>query len=271
MDVSDEELATEVDRAVCETRVALGRLALQRCLTPALMGLSTLLDRMEVAVITRPGDSAFELVQEEGCEAVYFRVHVLRSIFVAMASFAAEIGDMDSGEVRRAQQVAINLFVIHELMHIQQNFPHFTTVGVVKAGLPSLGLPIFDLVADIVSAWVCAHVEADRLDIEDPGKRQRLLGLVVSAVLAKAKIEGELREDHLLNSWHPASPVLVLNIEECRVFNAMVVDAMSGLLLGTTPSDVTLASAFWESVGEKPVFTAFELAAKLLRQAGAIR
>jgi hypothetical protein len=297
-DVSDEILATEVDRAVCETRTALGQLAESRCLTPALMGLSTLLDRIEVAVTSKPGDDAFELVEDDQGECVFFRVGVLRRIFVEVAALASEIGDLEQAEANRAQQTAINLFVVHELMHIRQNFPHFATVSTVKAGLPGIGLPIFDLVADIVSAWVCAHVEAQRLGVNDAdevlptfvntltlsyvigafvfdgrssaGKRQRLLGLVVSAVLAKAKTDGKLRPDHLLNSWRPTSPVLVLNIEECRVFNAMVVDAMSGLLVGSQQSASDDAAEFWESVGVKPIANSFRLAALLLQQAGAI-
>lgn len=299
--VSDGELAAEVDRAVRETRAALGHLAKRERLTPALMSLTTLLDRVEIAVTSREGDSAFELIQRTiEDHAVHFRVGVLRTIFREIGALTDEIG-MESDEARRAQQTAINLFVIHELMHIRQNFPEFASVTVVKAGLPGIGLPLLDLVADIVSAWVCAHVEAERIGNSRPdeilptfvatltlsytigafvfdgrtapGKRQRLLGLVVSAVLAKAKMEGRLREDHLLNSWRPTSPVLVLNIEECRVFNAMVMDAMAGLLFGVSPEPPGSmhAEEFWESVGTKPIGRTFELAAILLRQAGAIR
>jgi hypothetical protein len=299
-EVSDQELATEVDRAVRETRGALSNLASRRCLPPPLMGMSTLLDRVEIAVTAREGESAFELHEEGEHEAIHFRVEVLRKIFLEVREFTDEIGMTDPDEARRAQQMAVNLFIVHELMHIRQNFPSFASVSMVKAGLPGFGLPIFDLVADIVSAWICAHVEAERNGITNPeeilpafvttltlsytvgafvfdgrtnpGKRQRLLGIVVSTVLAKAKIEGVLCEEHIQYSWRPTSPVLVLNIEECRVFNAMVVDAMSGLLLGADNQSASKdAEEFWESVGLRPISKTFSLASVLLKQAGAIR
>jgi hypothetical protein len=268
------------------------------------MSLSTLLDSVEIAVTSRPGKSAFDSIEPDAKgegEAVHFRVGVLRQIYGEVGALISEAGDLDAEESRRARQMAINLFVVHELMHIRQNFRHFASVSVVKSGLPKIGLPVFDLVADIVSAWVCAHVEAERVGITNPdeilptfvatltlsytmgafvfdgrtnpGKRQRLLGLVVSAVLAKAKTDGKLREDHILNSWRPTSPVLVLNIEECRMFNAMVIDAMSGLLLGVNPEVQVSddAEQFWDSVGTKPISRTFELAATLLKRAGAIR
>lgn len=299
LEISDEALAAEVDRAVRETRATLNELGKRHCLTPALMGLTTLLDKIEIAVTRREGDSSFEFVPIGSDIAVHFRVGILRKIYIEVAALTAEIGDLEEEESRRPPQTAINLFVVHELMHIRQNFPDFSTVPIIKAGLPGIGLPVFDLVADIISAWVCAHVEAARLgalehdDVlptfvntlalsymigafvfdgrTNPGKRQRLLGLVISALLAKAKSDGSLRTDHVLNTWRPTSPVLVVDIAECRAFNAMVVDEMSGLLLGVSPSDSSTIEAFWESVGERPILRTFELGAILLKQGGAIR
>jgi hypothetical protein len=299
MEISDGHLAAEVDRALRETTEALGALALERRLPVPLMSLHTLIGKIEVSVIAQPGESSFELVSDEIGTAVMFRVGVLRKIFNEVADLGAEIGDLDADELRRAQQIAINLFIIHELMHIRQNFPDFASVAGVKAGFPGFGLSVLDLTADIISAWVCAHVEAHRLQdgeqdgVEarfvttltlsyvigclifdgrtDPTKRQRMLGIVVSAVLAQAKVTGTLRQERILASWSPTSPVLVINIERFRVFNALVVDAMSGLLVDMDVAQSEAANEFWESVGQRPVYRTFALAAELLRKAGAIQ
>ena len=295
---SDEEVASEIDRAVLETREALSDLATRRCLSAALMSLTALIDRVEIRLTAEPGDSAFELIETDEGSAVHFRLDVVRKIFVEAQSLVSEIGEMDEEEARRSCQLAINLFVVHELMHIRQNFPHFATVSQVKSGLPVLGLPILDVAADVMSAWMCAHVEASRLghveedDVlpfyvnalllsyvigafvfdarSNPAKRQRALGLIVSAALVQAQIQGRLVSTRLLDSWRPISPVLIVDVEKCHSFNALVIEAMAGLLLPQEGQPNGLALEFWESSGSKPVLRTLMLAVSLLKTAGAI-
>ncbi len=296
---TDEELASELDRAVTETRSALGDLAKRGCLSAALMGLSTMIDRVDIALTGQPGESAFELFENADGEAVHFRVAVIRKVVIETEGLIDEIGNFEGDERRRACQLAVNLLLVHELMHIRQNFPHFATVSKIKSGLPVLGLPILDVAADVMSAWVCAHVEAARLgsegerevlpyyvnalvlsyvigsfvfDVrENPAKRQRALGLIVSAVLVQAQIDGRLVSARLLDSWRPISPVLILDVEKCHSFNALVIEAMAGLLLPQEGGPSDLALEFWKSAGIRPILKTLKIAGMLLRSAGAVK
>lgn len=297
-EVEDSYLAAEVRRAIQETRAALGALAKRCCLPAPLMSISTLIDRIKVEISQENGDSAFELKEEE--ETVAFRANTVRHIISEIASLADQIGLDDPEENLRARQLAINLFVIHELLHIRQNFPHFATVTKIKAGFAGIGLPMLDVAADTVSAWVCAHVEAERLGETDelgilrhyanalvlayaigtcvydgrtkPEKRQRVLGLIVSAVLVQGKVDGRLDVDEIYESWQPMSPLIVLNLERAGAFNAMVIDKIPGLLLNDrydAPADVI--REFWDSVGQHPILRTLELASELLVHMRAIK
>ncbi|MEA3541064.1 MAG: hypothetical protein U9R77_02945 [Pseudomonadota bacterium] len=152
----------------------------------------------------------------------------------------------------------------------------------------------------MTAAWVCAHVEAQRNDenfTEDEvlrnfanllilayvvgafvydgrsaaGKRQRLLGLLISAMLVQAKNEGALNVDKIYEGWTPISPIMVLNMEKAAKFNAIVIDKIPGMLFSDTKiASPEIANKFWNSVGERPIFEALALAAVLLKQVGAI-
>lgn len=292
-EINEAYLGAEVERAVRETREALGAMAKRRCLTAPLLSVSTLIDRISVEVTADDGESAFEL--SDG-NTIAFRTTTLRLIVEAMKELATEIGFDDEAEALRARQVALNLFVVHELLHIRQNFPEFGAINKIKAGAPGIGLPMLDVVADTISAWTAAHVESERLGITDeeallqqyvnalvlaysigcfvfdgrskPGKRQRLLGLIVSAVLVKLKADGRLNADAMSSAWKPTSPLFLLDVEQSRSFNAIVIDAEMGMLFDTaTRTDPETERAFWESVGTRPVERTLELGALLLIEA----
>ncbi|QDC37565.1 hypothetical protein FIL70_10410 [Sphingobium fuliginis ATCC 27551] len=287
----------EVDRAVKEVRSCLSVLAQQGRLTHPLMSVSTLMDRIEFCVSTEDGESAFVLDEEEN--RVSFRCPVLQKIHGEIFQLSSEIGLLEEEPIR-ASQIAINLFVVHELLHIRQNFPHFATVQSIKAGLEGIGLPLLDVAADTVAAWVCAHVEAQRNDdnfteeevlknfsnllilayvvgafVYDgrstSGKRQRLLGLLISAMLVQAQNEGVLNVEKIYEGWTPISPIMVIDLEKAARFNAIVIDKIPGMLFSDAKiASPEVAKKFWNSVGERPVFEALTLAAVLLRQVDAI-
>lgn len=294
----DAYLLAEVTRAIGETRAALGSLAQQLSLPPPLMCISTLIDRISVDLSSEPGDSAFELREDEN--KVVFRADTLRHILRQTTALAGEVGISDEDQRRRVGQLAINLFIVHELLHIAQNFPRFATVTQIKDGLAGIGLPMLDVAADTIAAWVCAHVEAERLELTSqddilrqyanalmvsyviaafvydgrtkPEKRQRVLGLVIEAALVQAKADGILDEAEVYGPWQPMSPILVLNLEKSGGFNAIVIDRVPGLLLKdsgfASPDDVR---EFWESAGRSPVERTLYLAASILVQMKAIK
>lgn len=290
--------STEVARAVSETRQALGALARAEKLAYPLMGFGPLIDRSTITTFTDDGESAFELIEETA--EVRFRASVVRRIYEAAISLAAEIGITEADEITRLAQNAVNLFVLHELQHIRQNFPHFGSVQEIKDGMPIYGLPILDVAADTVAAWACANVEAQRLGLDGeedilrhfvnmlmlayvtgalvfdvvgrPEKMQRALGLLVAALLIQAKIDNLLNEDFIYKEWTPLSPLLAMNLASAQTFNVLVIDKVPGLLLksGGSRTQGNLAE-LWQSIGMKPVSRTVELTAQALRAAGAIR
>lgn len=291
-------LQAEVDRAVVAIRAALGDMAQRQCLHPSLMGIISLLDRVEFHVTYNAGDSAFELDEHAGI--VHFRSSGLDAVMSGAQIVADEVGVIGSEETAYIKQLAVNLFVAHELLHICQNFPHFPDVADIKSGIPGLGLPLLDAVADIVSASICANAEQARLGgateeeyfrhfantlvvsyaigslIFDartkPEKRQRALGLLVSALLIQALSEGRLQRENISVAWKPTSPLLLLNVDNSGVFNALVVDEIASILFPNQGNvSKHLAIALWESVGKTPVARTLELVATLLRQAGAVK
>ncbi len=297
-DNDETYLVAEVDRAISETRLALGDLAKQLSLPPSLMCISTLIDRITVELTLEEGDSAFQLRDEE--KTVVFRAGAIRHILREAELLADEVGVTEPSEVRRIGQVAINLFIVHELLHIRQNFPDFATVSKIKEGLGGIGLPMLDVAADTVAAWVAANVEAQRLGLTSdndilhqyanalilsyviaafvydgrtkPEKRQRVLGLVIEAVLVQAKADGMLDESEIYDSWNPMSPVLALNAERSGFFNAIVIDRTPGLLLkDSRTANPEQVREFWRSAGVRPVARTLSLAAKLLMQMKALR
>lgn len=298
IDAAASVLQAEVDRAVRELRSALSEMAKNRCLHPSLMGVIALMDRVEFHVIYDPGDSAFELNEDAG--VVSFRSSGLEMVLKGADVIVQEVGFEDLEEAEHIKQLAINLFIAHELLHICQNFPHFPTVGDIKKGVPGIGLPLLDAVADIVAASICAHAEHLNLDGDaekeflqrfantliisyaigslifdartKAEKRQRSLGLLVSAMMIQALSEGRLNSENINEAWKPTSPLLLLNIEASGAFNAFVVDEIAGVLFPRyANASKDLALELWESVGTSPIERTLVLVSTLLRQIDVIR
>ncbi|MDO8377488.1 hypothetical protein [Phenylobacterium sp.] len=287
----------ELGRAVEEVRSTLSGLARSESLPACLMSLSTLIDRTAIGISGTPGASAFEL--DEQAKTIKFRAATLSDIMERAERLAAEAGLSRGPETVRMAQVSINLFVVHELMHVQQNFPDFATVQQIKLGMPYLGLPMLDVGADTAAAWVCARIEATKTSFNDPDdilrlyvnslvhayllgafvfnvvdrreKKQRALGLIFSAVLVQAKVDGTLAEDRLYNNWEPGSPLMAFDLAAADAFNAIVLDRMPGLLLqdrGTVSGK--LISKIWNGIGKAPVGETLQLVAEAFILTGAI-
>jgi hypothetical protein len=291
-------LQFEIDRSVTSLRNALGSMAKKRSLHASLMGVLILLDKVEFHVIYDVGESAFELDEVGGI--VSFRSNGLEAVLSGAQTLVDEVGISDHEERAHFKQLSIDLFVAHELLHICQNFPHFPTVQEIKYGLPGIGLPLLDAVADIVAASICAHAEHMRLgegSEEDflkrfantlvvsyaigslifdartkPEKRQRALGLLVSAMMIQAFAENRLEKENVNLAWKPTSPLLLLNIETTGTFNAFVVDEIAGVLFPNhSMVSKEIATQLWNSVGKSPIMNSLNLVSTLLLQVGAIK
>jgi len=289
-------VAAELDRAVGEIRSTLSRLAKMESLPACLMSMAALMDRIEISITETPGESAFEMDQTRG--AIHFRTRVLSEVIERAESVAAE-AEMPAGpERRRVGQVALNLLLVHELLHVQQNFPDFGTVQKIKAGIAKYGLPMLDLGADTAAAWICAKIEADKtedagaeaflkhyvncliqahvigafiFDVEPAEKKQRALGLLMSAVLVQAKLENRLVPGKLYSNWEPGTPVLAFDLAAAKAFNAIVIDRLPGLLVDDQAVvPVGLVREIWDSVGRGSVLQAIELVARAFAAAGVI-
>ena len=149
-------VASQVERAVIETRQALGELAVERKLAGGCSCLIPILDQYRVEVAELDDESAFRLDKV----GMTITVSANATLFVwnAMYDLAEEIG-FEGTDRTRAQETAVNQFLIHELFHVNQKLWDYSAVPAVKAGLPNIGLAILDLAADVEAAWVCAQVE----------------------------------------------------------------------------------------------------------------
>ena len=289
--MSDQEeqfFRAEVTRAVHEVRQTISRLIIDMKSTSWIGRIGTLLDKVEVDVICEDGDSAFEL--DEETSKVFFRVPVMAKIWAEVGLFTDTISD--DPQMVRERQLAINQFVFHELLHIRQNFPHFATVDNVKKGLPGYGLPLLDIAADVASAWMTAQIEVDRTGEDQdqhhkyyinallrayvigayvfdarskPEKRQRALGLLISAALTHGLHSGVLNEENIFDGWAPDKPVFCLNLTRLDTFNAFVLDGIPGLLVDKVVTfERESLDLLWDMVGKSPVAEAFTEVIKFL-------
>jgi len=290
-------LLADVTRAVGELRFALGRLAMDGRLTADLMSLCTMIDRTRFDLTSARGESAFVLNKDAG--RLSFRTEALKRVVVEADRLAAEVAGMSGLERTRVVQLSVNLFVMHELMHVHQNFPDFDVVAQVKVGLPKFGLPILDVTADTKAAWICARVEFERLGLEEesdffkifantliqsyvigafvfdvtgrPEKIQRVLGLLISAALIQARVEGRLVSSRVYRGWKPESPMIAFDVSASNTLNAIVLDEVSGVLFAeygnVSPS---LLGLIWTSVGSSPVGETLGLIFRALIAIGAV-
>lgn len=290
-------LQREIDRAVVTVRGALSQLAQEHRLHAGLMGMIPLMDNCEFSLIDAPGNSAFEYDQESS--TIRFRSSIIQNVIDGVSKVSDEIGYSDREESLYLRQIALNIFVVHEILHIVQNFSDFSAVQDVKNGIPEFGLPSLDAAADIISCSICAVIDAGRqgnegedgylrsfsncliiayamgtrlFDAREPGKRQRNLGLLMSAMMVQAKAEGRLNQDKISQSWKPSSPILLFNITEANVFNAFVFDEVPALLIKDPHlADQALSAALWESVSSCPIRHSLEMMADLLKQVQVVR
>lgn len=297
---AEERLLQEIERAIVEVRASLGAAAKAGKLPAQLMSLSTLIDRIECRITTEEGESAFVLEDDQdGAESIVsFRANTLVRLIEEVHKLSDEIeSDEDAGH--RTVQIAVNMFIVHELLHIRQNFPDFATVAKIKSGTGGLGLPMLDVAADTLSAYVCALIECNRTrqsaDNEfyamyvnclmigyvigafvydgrtNPAKRQRLIGLVISAMLVQAMLEEKLDKSQINESWTPQTPLIALDMQKAGAFNALVIDQLIGVLLNDRHYvDADEIQEVWDSVGRRPIYSIMSKVAKLLRQAKAV-
>lgn len=271
---SADFLQAEIDRAIREIRGAISSFAQEMRAPSWVLRLGGLLDKVECYVLDEKGESAFELDREG--HRVGFRASALADIWTKMGQYLSQIGDPQ--ELVREQQLAVNQFVVHELLHIRQNFPDFATVAAIKGGLPGYGLPLLDIAADTASAWIASLVEIHRLELPDdarlpqltnallrayvigsavfdarktPQKRQRAIGLIISAALVHAKHNGRLNEDRIFEGWSEEKPILSFDLEKQNTFNAFIMDGIPGLLVDTFDQfDRQDLDELWDSVGQ---------------------
>ena len=297
---AEDRLLQEFERAIIEVRTSLGAAEKAGKLPGPLMSLSTLIDRIECRITTEEGESAFVLEDDQdGPDSIVsFRANTLIRLIEEVHELSNEI-ESDAEGRHRTVQIAVNMFIVHELLHIRQNFPDFATVAKIKSGTGGLGLPMLDVAADTLSAYVSALIECDRTrqraDDEfyamyvnclmigyvigafvydgrtNPAKRQRLLGLVISAMLVQASLEGKLDRAQINESWTPHTPLMALDMQKAGAFNALVIDQLLGLLLNDRHYvDTDEIQEVWDSVGRRPIYSIMAKVARLLRQAKAI-
>lgn len=291
----DHFIQIEVDRAILEIRTAISNFAKKRAAPGWVIRLGGLLDKVECVVVPDTGDAAFKLDREN--ERVLFGAKTIAQIWQRIGIYVSEAGNPK--EMVREQQLAINQFIVHELLHIRQNFPDFATVSTIKAGLPGYGLPLLDIAADTASAWIAALIEVDRLKLtaEDrllhltnallrayvigsyvfnarktPEKRQRAIGLLISAALVHAKRIDCLNREIIFEGWSEEKPILSFDLERQDTFNAFVMDGVPGLLVDTlVPFERAELNKVWDGVGIAEVGGIFAYVVQFLISLGVIK
>ncbi len=291
-------LQSELVRAVEEVRRTLGALAERERLPWPLMRLISIIDHTSIGLELGEGKASFIYDPEVG--TLRFRSSGLAMVLLDSVPLSHEITSLDQDEAARVPQIALNLFVVHELIHVAQEFPHHDSVAVIKDGLPKIGLPILDVAADIAAAWVCANVEACKSgDVSDESvlrafanilviayavgafvfnirerapKVQRALGLILAAALVQADLQGLLIRERINASWKPMTPLLVLDAEASRSFNALVLGELSGMLINNyTRVENGDVQALWDAAGKPPVELALERMFAVLIARGVIK
>jgi hypothetical protein len=295
--VPGESFTAEVRRAGREIGRVLDQLYAEQALPECVADIRGLLTHADIYATSEAGEPAFEY--DPDGPRITFRGSTIKKIVRDTTGLAAEVSEGDGLASQRLVQVAVNLFVLHELLHISQNFPDFATVPTIKSGLGPTGLPMLDVAADTVAAWICAQIEfraANERTHDDllrhyvnclilayqigafvfqvadrPEKQQRALGLIMAAVLVQAKLEGVLDEEAIHPVWEPMCPLYAFDLEKAQSFNALVIDRLPGLLMAK-PMQVTksLLDRIWSSIGVDPLETTLELVAEAFIAAGVI-
>lgn len=286
-----DRLELLVSEAVSEIRTCLSGKAKEFSLHTALMSMATLIDRIDVCVDYLDSDGSFEL--SEDSHEVVFSATVLHKVISEIVCMADEI-EVDENHLVK---ISVNMFLIHELLHIRQNFPHYGTVQIIKNGLGDIGLPMLDVAADTIAAHLCALIESERADdlseecrlswyvtcliisyvignfvFTSDGngkvaKKQRAIGLLTSALLVQAKLNNQLDETKISSAWEVDTPLFALDGEKCGAFDAIVIDKLPTLLINAgisvPPEDV---KAIWKLIGKRPVYSILEKIGDMLQR-----
>lgn len=244
--------------------------------------LKFLIDNLKPAVHVGDGNAAFTYNKERG--TVSFDATSLRAVRQVVERYIDEIGVVwDLAARTRALEAATNLFVVHELTHIVQNFPHFHIVADVKRALgpDGLGLALLDTAADFHAAWAVANIEwriagcPSDVPLEHfltnmlflayvigargfpaknrNAKTQRFLGVLLGATLSQASSVGLLDRNAIHPGWKPTVPLMAFDLSEARSLNAFMTEPELGVLLSyshAVPRNLVLA--VWNGVGTIP-------------------
>lgn len=259
--------------------------------------LGIILDEFDFVTHVGPGTSAF--IYDHAERTISFDKMTLAANRQIAANFGDEIGDADVSGAKRRGDDATNLFVMHELTHVLQNFPHFESVKYVKAGVGPEGLAMLDVSADFKAAWAGANIAwhlAGRP--EQPSlsafytnmlllsyiigargfppegrshKIQRFLGVMLGAVLNQANDVGMIDSARVNASWHPTTPLFGFDVMKSSALNAFMTEPELGVLFGGECDLVDAKERLWASIGEMPTSEVFRLVATALAKVGILR
>lgn len=244
-------------------------------------------------------DAAFQF--DEGRQEICFNDKTLASIRESALVHADDIStDWSPRDRERVAEAAVNLFVIHELTHVVQNFPHYHLVPELKAGLGVEALALLDVTADFHAAWVAAHIEwriagcPSEISTADyftnmlmlahvigaksfpplgrGHKVQRFIGILLGAILNQADQHGLLDRKQLNPDWSPRVPLLAFDFSKTGSLNAFMTQPQMGLLLRNSATIPThLVADIWNGVGTLPTQKIAEKLAFCLAKSGILR
>lgn len=245
------------------------------------------------------GDGAFEF--DDDSKAICFSDGGLVSIRNAALAYADDVSSEWSERDReRVAEAAVNLFVIHELTHVVQNFPHYHLVPELKAGLGVEALALLDVTADFHAAWVVANIEwrmagcPSEVTVADyftnmlmlayvigargfpplgrAHKVQRFVGVLLGAILNQSDQAGLLDRETLSPEWTPRVPLLAFDFNKTGTLNAFMTQPQMGLLLRNSAviPGATIAE-IWNGVGSLSTKVIAELLASCLAKAGILK
>jgi hypothetical protein len=294
----EEAVTAEVRRAVREIHQTLLRLANRPSQSRSIQVTLDVVRQFNFIATADDGPGAFEYDLTH--YAIRFRANLVERVIRAATDLSATAMPSDGVARARLSQTAVNLFALHELMHIVQNFPHHADVGLVKAGLGPAAVPMLDSAADAEAAWICAWIECEAagfaseeeflgfyanalllsyligafvFDIKGkPEKMQRSLGLLMLCVLVQAKAGGWLVGGQPYLDWDVRTALFAFDLEKAKSFNAFVFDKVPGLLMAKSHAVTpTLLERIWSGLGEARPQESLEAVAEAFIAVGVLK
>lgn len=253
------------------------------------------------SIAARPCDGDAAFVFDEKNKAICFSERGLLAIRSAALAYAHDAcSEWAERDRDRVAEAAVNLFVIHELTHVVQNFPHYHLVPELKAGLGVEALALLDVTADFHAAWVVANIEwriagcPSEVTVADyftnmlmlayvigargfpplgrAHKVQRFVGVLLGAILNQSDQAGMLDRDQLSPEWTPRVPLLAFDFNKTGSLNAFMTQPQMGLLLRNSATIPTATIAeIWNGVGTLSTRAIAEMLASCLAKAGILR